>query len=247
MRGSQREPATRCAPRLAALIMPPQTWSSPGSAQTCPSSCVTCASLEIFLTRTCWPAFDGQLRASVSALPQQRLAGPLLVAGHHRRHLRRAGPPHGAWVRAPCLRRQSHHVSPPWCLPWSTTSASPLASRTSQSWQSTTRALMLPSRALSRHFRRPRLSSHRDNLTKTLAEREFLWRNVLSGTEGAMQDLPTPSLRHARGITRDDCDRNDEHPLARKRLKTQALITTCVLLQMHEALEPASRCRDGAR
>ena len=67
MRGSQREPATRCAPRLAALIMPPQTWSSPGSAQTCPSSCVTCASLEIFLTRTCWPAFDGQLRASVSA------------------------------------------------------------------------------------------------------------------------------------------------------------------------------------
>ena len=47
-------------------------------------------------------AFDGQLPASVSA--------SLLVAGHHMRHLRRAGPPHGAGDRAPRLRRQSHYV-----------------------------------------------------------------------------------------------------------------------------------------
>ena len=69
----------------------------------------------------------------------------------------------------------------------------------------------------------------------------FLGASVLSGVEEAMQDQPTPSLRHARGITPDDVDGDDEHPLARKRLKIQALITACVdtsvspgLLQMHE-------------
>ena len=31
-------------------------------------------------------------------------------------------------------------------------------------------------------------------LDEALAERELLWRNVLSGTEDAMQDLPSPSL-----------------------------------------------------
>ena len=76
---------------------------------------------------------------------------------------------------------------------------------------------------------------------EALAERELSWRNVLSGVEEAMQDQPTPSLRHARGITPDDGDGDDEHSLARKRLKIQALITACVdtsvqsgLLQIHE-------------
>ena len=59
-------------------------------------------------------------------------------------------------------------------------------------------------------------------LDEALVERELLWRDVLSGTEEAMQDLPTPSLRHARGITPDDGDGDDEHPLARKRLEIQA-------------------------
>ena len=56
-----------------------------------------------------------------------------------------------------------------------------------------------------------------------------------------MQDLPTLPLGHARGITPDDGDGDDEHSLAPKRLKIQALITACVdtsvylgLLQMHE-------------
>ena len=78
-------------------------------------------------------------------------------------------------------------------------------------------------------------------LDEALAEPELSWRNVLSGVEKAMQDQATPSLRHARGITPDDDDGDDEHPLARKRLKIQVLITTCVdtsvhlgLLQMHE-------------
>ena len=33
----------------------------------------------------------------------------------------------------------------------------------------------------------------------------------LAGTEDAMQDLPSPSLRHARGIIPDDGDGDDEH------------------------------------
>ena len=37
-------------------------------------------------------------------------------------------------------------------------------------------------------------------LDEALAERELSWRNVLSGVEEAIQDQPTPFLRHARGI-----------------------------------------------
>ena len=60
-----------------------------------------------------------------------------------------------------------------------------------------------------------------------------------------MQDQPTPSLRHARGITLDDGEGDDEHPLARKRLKIQALVTACAdtsvhsgMLHMHEQEGP---------
>ena len=76
-------------------------------------------------------------------------------------------------------------------------------------------------------------------LGESLAERELRRRNVLSGTEDAMQDQTTPSL-HARGTTPDDGDGDDEHLLARKRTKIQCLITACVgtgiqqgLLQMY--------------
>ena len=31
--------------------------------------------------------------------------------------------------------------------------------------------------------------------------------------EDAMQDQPTPSLKHAHNITPDDCDSDEEHPL----------------------------------
>ena len=49
-------------------------------------------------------------------------------------------------------------------------------------------------------------------LDEALAECELLWRSVLSGIEDAMQDQPTPSLRHARGITCDGGDGDEEHP-----------------------------------
>ena len=73
---------------------------------------------------------------------------------------------------------------------------------------------------------------------EVLAERDIVLRNVSSGTDDAMRDLSTPSLRHARGITPDG---DDEHLLARKRVKILGLITACFdtsiqagLLQMRE-------------
>ena len=63
---------------------------------------------------------------------------------------------------------------------------------------------------------------------EALAEREFLRCNVLSGTEDAMRDQPTPSLRHGRGITPDDGDGDDDRPLACKRMRFQGIVTSCV-------------------
>ena len=60
-------------------------------------------------------------------------------------------------------------------------------------------------------------------LDEALAARELLWRNVLSGTEDAMRDLPTPSLWHACGITSDDGDGDNEDLLARKRVMAQVM------------------------
>ena len=114
-------------------------------------------------------------------------------------------------------------------------SAVPLGSR---SWLNTTRALTKPSRALSQ----PPTNAAQllvAQLDEAFAERELLWRSVLSGTEDAMENLPSPSLRHARGITPDDGDRDDEHPLARKRLKIQALVTTCVDTGVHQGSRAA--------
>ena len=79
---------------------------------------------------------------------------------------------------------------------------------------------------------------HREQLDEALAERELTWRNVRSGEE-AMQDQPTPSLWHARGITPDDGDGDDQHSLARKRLKIEALIS---LAWTRACIQACSRC-----
>ena len=71
---------------------------------------------------------------------------------------------------------------------------------------------------------------------EALAQPELLWHNVLTGTEDAMRDLPSPSLRHTQGITPDDGDDNDEHPLARTRVKIQGVITACVDSGVREGL-----------
>ena len=78
-------------------------------------------------------------------------------------------------------------------------------------------------------------------LDEALAESHLLWQNVLSGSEPAMRDLPPSAPRHARGITPDDGDGDEEHPHTRKRTKIQSIITAHIdadvregLLQMHE-------------
>ena len=78
-------------------------------------------------------------------------------------------------------------------------------------------------------------------LDEAYAESHLSWQNVLSGSEPAMRDQPSPAPRHARGITPDDGDGDDEHPHTRKRTKIQGVITAYIdsgvregLLQMHE-------------
>ena len=73
-------------------------------------------------------------------------------------------------------------------------------------------------------------------LDEALSERELFWRNVLAGAEDAMRDLPRPSFRHARGITPDDGDGDDEHPLARKRMEVQGIVTAYVDTGIQEGL-----------
>ena len=79
-------------------------------------------------------------------------------------------------------------------------------------------------------------------LDEAYAEYHLSWQNVLSGSEPAMQDQPPPAPRHARGITPDDGDGDEEHPHSPKRAKIQGVITACLdsgiregLLQMHES------------
>ena len=186
------------------------------------------------------PRSVGRVRWAAAGLcqcvAQRRLAGPLLVAGHHRCHMRRAGPPHGAGDCAPRLRRQSHHVPP-------------LGVHHDRPLQPC--FFGVPNQSITTAYDArtdAAIARHVSTLPPTVAH--FL----LSGMEDAMQDLPTPSFRHARGITPDDVDGDDEHPLAQERMKIQALNTTCVdtsvqqgLLQMHGqdgSWGPARGCRN---
>ena len=257
LRGSQCVPVTRCAPRLAALgdhSRPHGGWSSPGSVPTCPSSRVTRAYMGTSLTRTCC-AVDGHVRASVSVL----LSGDLL---NHSWWQATTG---GLGLHTARIRRQPHHVPPSVVH-----HGRQLQSRL---WRPEP---VHHGRVRRSHRRSPRAPcSYWDSLTKLWPSASFPGATSSLGVEDAMQDLPTPSLRHARGRSPDDGDGDEEHPLARKRLKIQALITTCVhlgLLEMHEeegswrgprvaagtwgcrgrshvdvALEPAPRCSDGAQ
>ena len=189
---------------------------------------------------------------SCERFAQRRPAGPLLVAGHHRCYLRRAGPPQGAWDRALCLRRQSNHVSPR-----GVHRGRPLQPRPEPVLVSTlpTNAAQLPL----------------GQLNEALAERELLWRNVLSGTEDAMQDLPDPpsgtleaSLptvtgttstpegpglhHHLRGHVRASGPASDARAGRLLGLRAAARTWGCRgRPHVDVAVEPAPRCCDGAR
>ena len=65
-------------------------------------------------------------------------------------------------------------------------------------------------------------------LDEAYAESHLSWQNVLSGSEPAMRDQPPPAPRHARVITPDDGDGDEEHPHTRKRTKIQGVITAYI-------------------
>ena len=168
-------------------------------------------------------SFDGQLRASVSASLCGDLPGPLLEAGHHGGLLWRSRPPRGPWSRPSRVCRQQHHVSPSTMVDhFSAAFSAPrqpiMAEYDTRTDEALSRLVSTLPAAVAQNLVA--------QLNEALAERELLWRNVLSGPD-AVRDLPIPSLRQARGITPDDGD-GDEHPLARKRMKIQSIITACV-------------------
>ena len=221
-RGSQCEPVTRCAQRLAALTTPPQRWSSPGNLPTVSKLMYHMRIKETSLDQDLLVAFDVQLRGLCQRLAQRGLAGPLLVAGQHWRHLRWTGPPDGAGDCVPRLR------PPP---------LQPCRRRPEPAHHGRVRrAHRLDASAHAG-------SASTETLTKPLVEREFSWHNFLSGIEDAMQDQPTPSLRHARGITPDDGDGDDEHPPGPETLEDSGRHHQ---LRGHErASGPASDARAG--
>ena len=219
---------TKCARRSLVLITPPRNWCSPDS------QCADVSKLmyhmrinDDLLDHDLLATFDGQLRASVSA----SLCGDF--------------PDHSWWQATTGVTcgglglRTAFPASPVACI-----TCRSLVSTMVDHFGAAIGAPSQPIMALSRLVS-TLLSAVAQNLVaqlnEAMAERELLWRNVLSGGRGR-RDLPTSSLRHARGITPDDGDGDDEHPLACKRLKFQALITAGVdtgsqngSLQMHES------------
>ena len=133
--------------------------------------------------------------------------------------------PPSLWLCRPLWRAASYLV-PSWSL-WWITSAQPLAEYDARLASTLPTATALDLLA---------------KLDEAYAESHLSWQNVLSGSEPAMRDQPPPAPRHARGITPDDGDGDDEHPHTRRRTKIQGVITAYIdsgvhggLLQMHES------------
>ena len=76
----------------------------------------------------------------------------------------------------------------------------------------------------------------RAKLDEAYAASHLSWQNVLSGSESAMRDQPSPAPRHARVITPDDGDGDDEHPHTRKRTKIQDDTTAYIDSGVREGL-----------
>ena len=136
-------------------------------------------------------AFDGQLRASVSA----PLDGDLPVHSWWLAPLQASA---ADWASARRWGLRSPTSSPvascaaPWCPPWSITSALPSVSRISSSWQSTTRVLMQPSRASFRRFRPTQLSFFWDSLTTPWLSVSFPGATSSLGSETPCRTSPSP-------------------------------------------------------
>ena len=178
--------------------------------------------------------------AHMSASLSGGLAGPLWWQATRGVTCGGLGPPARRLGSRSLLSSPAVSCVAPWCPPWLTTSASPLLFRASPSW--------------------PEYDAHIDaalaRLVATLPTRRSScwasstkpWLNVSFSGATSCVEPRTPCRtcpRHPSdtlGVSiPDDGDGDDEHPLARKRLKIQALTTTCVdtgvhqgLLQMHE-------------
>ena len=151
----------------------------------------------------CW-----SLSGSCGPLSAPRLTEICPVAGHHRRHLRRAGPPHGTRIAAfvasrimcrPLVSTMVDHFS----LAFGVANQLIMAEYDARTDAALTRLVStLPP---------TRPSFYWDSLTKPWLIVSFLAQRPL------WDRGRHPSLRHARGITPDDGDGDDEHHLARKR------------------------------
>ena len=222
------------------LLSAPVSTSTRGPGSRCEPAIVSVddASTEMVLTRQCadmskhmyhmringdlldhdlLAAFDGQMLASVSAslsgnLPDhswwQAITDVICGGLASARRLGSRFPP--SWPAASLCRTVVSTMIDHFSLAF--------APRASPSWTSTTRALTKPLRALSPPSRRTQGNSRWDS---SLAERELLWH-----AGPALSISQARSRHHSR-----DGDGDDEHPLARKRLKIQALITTCVSIR----------------
>ena len=162
-----------------------------------------------------------------------------MVAGHHRCNGRRFGAAYGRNRGSAGLRGEPHPISSP--RGYHGGSFLPQGPRQTIMAEYDART----DEALSRLASTLPTATALDLLAKldeAYAESHLSWQNVLSGSEPAMRDQPSPAPRHARGITPDDGDGDDEHPHTRKRTKIQGVITAYIdsgvregLLQMHES------------
>ena len=150
------------------------------SVPTCPSSCTTCASMETSWIMTCWLPLMGN---SVST----SLCGDLPDHCHHRSLLWWSRRSHGHWRALPAFLASRimcrRLVTPVTDHPSAALNQRILTECDTRTDEALSRLVSTLTTAAA--------------LDEALSDRELLLRNVLTGTEDAMRDLPAPSLRHS--------------------------------------------------
>ena len=162
-----------------------------------------------------------------------------MVAGHHRCDGWRSGATHGC-DRGPAGLRGEPILSRPLVVPWWIISVRPLGPPARRSWRSMTLGRTKPCPVLLPHSPPPLPLTSLPSLTRP-TRRAISHGKTCSRAPSQPCGTSPPLPRHARGITPDDGDGDDEHPHTRKRTKIQGVITAYIdlgvregLLQMHE-------------
>ena len=167
-------------------------WCSPGSALTYPSSCISCAPTETFWITTWWPPTTDNFVLLSAPL----FAGLATRSGLWRPFgLRTAiGVALLAFVASRIVSRflvttVVDHVR----AAFGGTSRLTLAEYDTRTGEALSRLVIaLPAAAVQELLAQ---------LDEALSEHELLWQNVLTGSVDAIGDRPSPSFRHAWGIT----------------------------------------------